>query len=130
LPLIGSVDTRIAWAVTELEQRLAEPLDLSQLAAAVNLSRSRFGHLFLHSMGISPARYLRRRRLERARELLETTFITVKEVMARVGCNDPSHFARDFRRMYGRGPREWRTTLSSELSDLPSSITRVESAER
>jgi hypothetical protein len=45
-----------------------------------------------------------------ATALLERTFLTIKEVRAVIGCNDASHFARDFRRFHGMPPREWRGT--------------------
>jgi AraC family transcriptional regulator, arabinose operon regulatory protein len=102
------MDPRIQWATTELEQRIAEPVSVTQLAAAVNLSPSRFAHLFRDETGVSPMRYLHTQRMVRARVLLERTFLTVKQVMAQVGCGDPSHFARDFRRFHGMAPSECR----------------------
>ena len=102
------MDGRIEWATAEIEQRLGEPLNIARLADALNLSPSRFSHLFREQVGVSPMRFVRDRRMERAAALLESTFLTVKEVMARVGCNDPSHFARDFRAHHGISPREWR----------------------
>jgi AraC family transcriptional regulator of arabinose operon len=107
---MGGSDERITWTVSQIDKRLAAPLDVSDLAAAVNLSPSRFAFLFKRDMGMSPARFVRARRLDSARELLETTFLSVKEVMAKVGFNDASHFTREFRRHHGLGPRAWRTT--------------------
>jgi AraC-like DNA-binding protein len=95
------MDTRIESALSQMEQQLAEPLSIATLAAGVNLSASRFAHLFSREVGTSPARYLH---ALRARVLLERSFLTVKEVMALVGCNDPSHFSRDFRRFHGIVP--------------------------
>jgi transcriptional regulator GlxA family with amidase domain len=43
--------------------------------------------------------------------LLDRTSLPVKDVMHHVGCSDASHFARDFRRFHGFGPRERRTAL-------------------
>jgi AraC family transcriptional regulator of arabinose operon len=102
------VDRRIVWAIEEMQRRLGEDISVSELARMVNLSRSRFAHLFRQQTGSSPARYLRDFRLDRARLLLETTFLSVKEVMAAVGFNDPSHFSRDFHGAFGASPREWR----------------------
>jgi len=82
------------------------------LAVGVNLSVSRFTLVFRASTGQSPAQYLRQLRLERARVLLETTFLSVKEVRALVGINDASHFTRDFARAYGASPRVWRERVS------------------
>lgn len=55
------------------------------MAAKVHLSASRFGHLFGAEMSVSPARYVKTLRLVRAKELLETSFLSIKEVMVSVG---------------------------------------------
>lgn len=106
------LDPRIIWAIEEMQRRLGEDLTLDELAERVNLSRSRFAHLFRGQTGVSPGRYLRDFRLDRARLLLETTFLSVKEVMAAVGFSDPSHFSRDFHQAFGAPPREWRKRAS------------------
>jgi AraC family transcriptional regulator, arabinose operon regulatory protein len=111
------MDHRIAWAIDEIERCLAEPLDIRRLAAAVNLSPSRFSHLFRAQAGVSPMRFVRDLRMERASVLLARTFLTVKQVMAQVGCNDPSHFARDFRRCHGSAPREWRLAVGARAQE-------------
>ncbi len=100
----GMVDPRITASVALMQQRLAQPLLVAYLAAAVNLSPSRFRQLFAAQVGVAPALYLQRLRLRRARLLIERTFLSVKEVMALVGYNDPSHFSRDFRRLHGMSP--------------------------
>jgi AraC family carnitine catabolism transcriptional activator len=74
----------------------------------VNLSPSQLARLFRQHTGTSPARYLHALRLARARILLERTFLSVKQVMACVGLNDPSHFSRDFRRHHGFAPSQLR----------------------
>jgi AraC family transcriptional regulator of arabinose operon len=107
-----NIDPRVAWALAEMQRRMGDGVNISELARAVNLSRSRFAHLFREQTGVAPARYLRDFRLDRARLLLETTFLSVKEVMVTVGFNDPSHFSRDFQRAHGAPPREWRKRMA------------------
>lgn len=102
------MDPRVAWAVDEMKRRIAEPLSVADLAAEVHLSVSHFAHLFRRETGCAPGEFLQALRMMRARALLERTFLTIKEVMAIIGCNDASHFARDFRRFHGMPPREWR----------------------
>ena len=112
------MDRRIAWAAEQMHGRLAGKVTVAGLAKEVNLSPSRFSHLFQEQVGISPARYLHALRMVRARILIERTFLSIKEVMARVGCNDPSHFSRDFRRFHGASPRHWRMAAAKQrLSD-------------
>lgn len=101
-------DPRIAWAVNEMQRRVGHGVTVDELARAVELSRSRFAHLFRQQTGVSPGRYLREFRLDRARLLLESTTLSVREVMVAVGFNDPSHFSRDFAHAFGAPPSEWR----------------------
>jgi transcriptional regulator GlxA family with amidase domain len=102
------MDPRIAQTIDRMEQDLDEDHNIDTLAAAVNLSASRLAHLFTRETGRAPARYLRELRMQRAKVLLERTFLSVKQVMACVGVNDPSHFARDFRRFHGVPPSHLR----------------------
>ena len=101
-------DPRITWIVAYLQRHPARPLSVVEMAALVNLSPSRFRALFMSQTGMAPLRYLQRLRLRRARLLVERTFLSIKEVMALVGYNDPSHFARDFRREHGAAPSSFR----------------------
>jgi AraC-like DNA-binding protein len=50
--------------------------------------------------------------LEKAKYLLESSFLSVKEITYRVGINDESHFVRDFKKAYGNAPRQHRTKAS------------------
>jgi AraC-like DNA-binding protein len=106
------MDTRIEMAVSEMDRRLPEPLTVEELARVAQLSPSRFAHLFRLEVGVPPMRYLQERRMARASLLLARTFLSIKQVMAHVGYNDPSHFARDFRRYHGKPPREWRAEIA------------------
>jgi transcriptional regulator GlxA family with amidase domain len=81
---------------------------LDQLARLLNLSVSRFCHLFKAETGISPMRYLKAQRMKKAKELLETSFLNVKEVMSKVGAKDRSHFIKDFKKLYGQSPSQHR----------------------
>ena len=101
-------DPRITWVVNHMHREIARPLSIAELSALVNLSPSRFRSLFAAQTGVAPLRYLQRLRLRRARLLVERTFLSVKEVMALVGYNDPSHFARDFSREHGAPPSAFR----------------------
>ena len=109
------MDSRITVALTELQRRLAEPLRIADIAAVVNLSPSRFAHLFRKEVGTSPMRHLQALRIERAGLLLLRTSLPIADVMQRVGYTDPSHFRRDFRRQYGSAPREWRESSAVEI---------------
>jgi transcriptional regulator GlxA family with amidase domain len=87
---------------------LGREVSLNELAQAVNLSASRLRHLFKDETGVSPAQYLKLQRMQRAKELLEATFLNVKEVMLQVGVKDKSSFVRDFKKLYGLSPSKYR----------------------
>jgi AraC-like DNA-binding protein len=111
------MDARVIWAIDEMNHRIAEPLRVAELANGVRLSPSRFAHLFRAETGSAPGEFLHTLRMREARTLLEGTFLSIKEVGTMVGCNDASHFARDFRRFHGMGPRELRMSGGAPLPD-------------
>lgn len=83
-------------------------LSLAEFAQSVNLSVWRLCHIFKSDVGMPPMRYLRGLRMERAKDLLESSFLSVKEIAYRVGLNDESHFVRDFKSTYGSSPALYR----------------------
>jgi transcriptional regulator GlxA family with amidase domain len=131
------VDWRVRTAIDDMLRDIDRPLAVTELARRVNLSRSRLTHLFHTELGCSPARYLRQARLDRARQLVEETSLSIKEIMARVGFNDPSHFSRDFSKRHGASPRRIRARARSPgpretgpllLSSTPIRLRTVETA--
>jgi AraC family transcriptional regulator, arabinose operon regulatory protein len=102
------VDPRVQRIFELIAEKVERPLALEELSHQVNLSVSRLRHLFKAETGITPSQYLKRRRLEKAGELAATTFLSVKEIMVRVGMRDESHFVRDFQRRHGLSPRRYR----------------------
>ena len=74
----------------------------------IDLSPSRFTHLFSEQLGSSPLAYLEQVRINAAREQLLLTGRPVAEVAASVGYGDPVWFARCFRRRVGLSPRAFR----------------------
>ena len=82
------------------------------IAKMVNISPSRLRHMFKAETGRSLARHVKSIRIEKAKELLETTFFSVKEVMAKVGMSDESHFVRDFKKECGMTPSQYRVVSS------------------
>ena len=88
-------------------------LSLTEFAQSVNLSVWRLCHIFKSDVGMPPMRYLRVLRMERAKDLLESSFLSVKEIAYRVGLNDESHFVRDFKATYGSSPASYRSAFRS-----------------
>jgi AraC family transcriptional regulator, arabinose operon regulatory protein len=105
------MERRVAYVIERMKERLHTETSIDALAADVGLSPSRLGFLFRQATGTSPRTYLHMLRMERARVLLESTDLSVGDVMRQVGIFDPSHFSRDFRKAHGLSPRAYRLQL-------------------
>ena len=105
-------DARIRAALEYVEAHaLNRRFHTSSLSDHLNLSPSRVQHLFQQHLGMSPTQVFKLRQLERAKYLLDTTFLLIKEVMAEIGRNDLSHFVRDYKKIYGHTPVQRRKQL-------------------
>lgn len=102
------MDHRVKKVIALMKEHLHQGCSAGRLAQFVNLSSSRLHQLFKAETGLPPAKYLRLLRMERTQELLETSYLSVKEVMTRVGVTDESHFVRDFKRTYQCTPAKYR----------------------
>jgi AraC family transcriptional regulator, arabinose operon regulatory protein len=102
------MDRRIDLIISKIETEPAGSWDTPSLAALVNLSPSRFRHLFKQETGASPAQYLKDFRLRKAELMLRTTFLSVKQILKQVGLGSNTHFVRDFRKMFGMTPTAYR----------------------
>lgn len=102
------MDQRIRIIIHLMEKNLHRELSLEEMAQSVNLSSSRLRHLFKTEVGISPAQYLKTLRMQKAKDLIETTFLNMKQIMNRIGVGDKRHFAKDFKKIYGLTPAQYR----------------------
>jgi AraC family transcriptional regulator, arabinose operon regulatory protein len=101
------MDERVRAAIAFMKTNLHRKLTPVEIAQSVCLSPSRLRHLFKDETGKSLAGYRRELQLGEARHLLETTFLSVKEVAGRVGIDGTSHFVRDFEKAYGMSPARY-----------------------
>jgi AraC-like DNA-binding protein len=75
-------------------------------------SLSSFKREFHKHYGVPPGRWLLERRLERSASLLQTTGMSVTEIMFDCGFEDPSHFSRAFKEKFGQEPSVYRRACS------------------
>ena len=95
-------------ARARIEREYARDLTIAELAATARCSAFHFIRAFRRAYDITPARALRRRRLERARELLTATPAPVTEICEAVGYGSLGTFSREFRRETGESPTAYR----------------------
>lgn len=108
---------RIHPAVAEirdlLDREYVSPWSLQDLAGRVGLAPTYLAGIFVRELGISPHRYLNEARISRARQLLAASDLTITAVALEVGFGSGQHFARVFRQVTGRSPRDYRAALAS-----------------
>jgi AraC-like DNA-binding protein len=90
------------------DTRYADALDLDALAGAAHLSKFHFSRCFAEAYGETPMRYVTRRRIERAQDLLRSANLTVTEVCMLVGFSSFGSFASRFRELVGETPGQYR----------------------
>jgi len=99
---------RIGEAISHLEANYQEPVDLDRLAKIAHMSKRNFMRTFLAAMGSSPIAHLIRLRVNHAASLLRRTEYGVTEIAYQVGFSDSNYFARQFRRILGVTPSDYR----------------------
>lgn len=86
----------------------ARPLDLDALAASAAVSKYHFARTFESVYGEPPMRYVTRRRIERAQDLLRSANLTVTAVSLMVGYNSLGSFSSRFKELVGMSPTDYR----------------------
>ena len=104
---------RVQLVIDFMSANLQRKISLAELTEVANLSASHLSRLFNTQTGLSPGEYLRRLRMEKAGDLLATSVLSIKQVMALTGYNNKSHFVRHFRRSFDLTPSEYRRRIST-----------------
>jgi AraC family transcriptional regulator of arabinose operon len=102
------MDQRTLAIIAYMQNDLRRSYTLCEMARLVNLSPSRILHLFKADTNMTPTQYLHTLRMQEAKQLLETTWLRVKEIGSMVGIAGQSHFVREFKRAYGFTPVNYR----------------------
>lgn len=102
------MDYRIKEIIAKVERDLSQPLSIPELAASINVSTSHFQRLFKKEVRLGAVKYIKDRRLETARQLLEATHLRIKEIRLKVGATNEAHFMHDFKQRFGATPGNYR----------------------
>jgi transcriptional regulator GlxA family with amidase domain len=101
---LGISSPPLEKVVTAMEGQLEEPLRRTALAALAGLSPRQLDRLFAAHLGTSPERFYLSLRLDRARQLLRQTGLSVTEIAVATGFASGSHFSRAYRQKFGTAP--------------------------
>ena len=91
-----------------VQDHLAEKLSVPALAEKVNMSESRFSHVFKKETGISFWEYVNQLRMDKAMELLTETDLRIGDVAEQTGWENPNYFSTQFKKRTGKTPLEYR----------------------
>jgi AraC-like DNA-binding protein len=91
-----------------IDREYRSPIDLDEVAAVAGVSKYHFVRAFAATYGETPIRYLTRRRIERAQDLLRAANLTVTEVCMLVGFSSLGSFSSRFAQLVGESPTAYR----------------------
>jgi AraC-like DNA-binding protein len=98
----------VAAAEAYLREHFAEPLQMSDLAGHLGLSRARMFEVFKQATGLTPNDYLVRRRVQQACGLLEATGRSITDIAMATGFSSSQYFSQVFRKYIGITPSNYR----------------------
>ena len=107
---LGHVDM-VNRARLRIRESLESDLTIQQVAEEMGISYSNFRKLFKEFTGIAPAMYQQELRLQRAKEMLSTTDMSIKEIAYRLNFESPDYFSSKFRMKTGRKPSDFRQEM-------------------
>jgi AraC-like DNA-binding protein len=105
-------DIRLGAVIALMTRRLGDHLSNPEMARAACMSPRAFERAFSHEDGLAPQQYLKRLRIRTACRLLVETGGSIGEIAQRCGFADQSHLTREFRRVTGLTPRDYRRTYA------------------
>lgn len=100
----GSQSQQIARAIEWLKGNFTQPLRIDDLAAQARMSSSTFHHHFRSMTALSPLQYQKQLRLQEARRLMLAERLDAATAAFQVGYESPSHFSREYGRLFGAPP--------------------------
>ena len=91
-----------------VDKNLSQEITLEQAADMAGVSSFYLSKLFKEEKGETFINFVSDKRLEKSRQLLAETELSIKEITAEVGYNDQNYFSRIFKTRYGLSPKEYR----------------------
>ncbi len=109
---VGVLQPAIMKVVCYIESNYQKVISLDQMASLASMSKYHFVRIFKRETGMSPVRYLKFVRIQRAKELLKRADLSVFSAALRVGFQDISNFNKNFKNIEGCTPKQYRVSQS------------------
>ena len=114
---VGKQSIKLVVAVELMEANVREPISQLELARYVDLSRRQLQRLFQQYLFCTPSRYYLQLRLQRARELLHQTNMSLVEISQETGFASNSHFSKSYKELFGHAPSAERRMLAAARAE-------------
>lgn len=108
-------DEDIVQAQMWLQDNHGRDIKLSEVAQRFDMSVRSFNRRFKNATGQSPLQYLQQIRIETAKDLLQTSNLSISEVAYKVGYQDMGHFTGLFKKLLATTPSDYRATVRAKL---------------
>ncbi len=122
---LGVSHPKLIAVISDMEAHLEEPLSQSELSQRASLSTRQLERLFRKYLAATPTRYYLNLRMQRARQLLLQTSMSILSVALACGFVSASHFSKCYRECYGKTPRAERSLRHSGTGRADSSFSAV-----
>lgn len=113
-PAQGKQATIIDKAKQYIDKNQERQVSLSETADFLNISYHYFSKLFKDTEGISFSNYVAKRKMRLAAELLADPAVRITEVAKKLGFENPNHFSRAFKNIYGKYPTQYRKDIEKD----------------
>ena len=114
----GTTSNKIVKAIAEIKTNFSEKLNMAALAKRIDMSESHLYQNFKTITSLSPIQFQKKLRLEEAKRMLSVRRIDISEVAFLVGYESPSHFSREYARMFGMPPKAYLKSLNNTMQIL------------
>ena len=95
-------------ALEYIRENYALPMKIAEIAAVCHMSESHFRRLFEENISMTPVEYLNQLRVKKAGDLIKKTGYSMEEIAVKVGFTTTSTFNRNFKRITGTSPYQWK----------------------
>ena len=91
-----------------IDEHIRDEVSLVDISKEVSVSPQYFSKIFKDEIGLSFVEYVRKKRIDIAKDMLKTKKYSVKEICYQIGYNDPNYFSRLFKKLVGVSPTEYK----------------------